>query len=204
MIFLKNRGSVTMKAFFVQMRISLTAVLALAFLVCGVYPLLVWATGQTLFPGQADGSLIRVGGPVAGSSLLSQGFSRAGYFHPRPSAAGDGYDAASSGGSNLGPTSRQLSEQVRGRIAAYRAENGLTPDVVIPADAVTASASGLDPHISIPNALLQAGRVARVRGMSEAALRGRIATHTEGRTLWILGEPRVNVLMLNLDLDQER
>jgi K+-transporting ATPase ATPase C chain len=192
-----------MKAFFVQMRVSLTAVLALAFLVCGIYPLLVWAAGQTLFPRQAGGSLVRIGGTVAGSALLSQGFTGAAYFHPRPSAAGDGYDAASSGGSNLGPTSRRLTELVRGRIAAYRTENGLTTDVHIPADAVTASASGLDPHISVPNALIQAGRVARARGMSEEALRGRIATHTEGRDLGFLGTPRVNVLMLNLDLDRK-
>jgi potassium-transporting ATPase KdpC subunit len=204
MIFLKNRGAAAMKVFFVQMRISLMAVLALAVLVCGVYPLLVWAAGQTLFPHQAGGSLIRIDGTVAGSSLLSQGFAGAAYFHPRPSAAGGGYDAASSGGSNLGPTSHQLTELVRCRIAAYRAENGLPTDVAIPADAVTASASGLDPHISFSNALIQAGRVARARAMSEGVLHEMIAAHTEGRTFGIFGEPRVNVLMLNIDLDQKR
>ncbi|MCE5264119.1 MAG: K(+)-transporting ATPase subunit C [Deltaproteobacteria bacterium] len=200
----KNRGYGAVKAFFVQMRISLTAVLSLAFLVCGVYPLLVWAAGQTLFPHEAGGSLVRVGGSVAGSSLIGQGFTGADYFHPRPSAAGSGYDAAASGGSNLGPTSRQLIEAVRSRIAAYRAENGLPADVPIPADAVTASASGLDPHISVPNALNQARRVARARGIAEEALRERIAARTEGRTFGIFGEPRVNVLMLNLDLDPKR
>jgi K+-transporting ATPase ATPase C chain len=203
MIFPKKREPVTMKTFFVQLRISLTATLALAFLVCGLYPLLVWTAGAALFPFQAGGSLVRIDGTVAGSTLLGQGFTGAAYFHPRPSAAGSGYDAAASGGSNLGPTSRLLTELVRGRIAAYRAENGLPPDIPVPADAVTASASGLDPHISVPNALLQAGRVALARGMSEAALRGRIEAHTEGRTLGILGEPRVNVLMLNLDLDRK-
>jgi potassium-transporting ATPase KdpC subunit len=202
MIFYKNRGYVAVKPFFVQMRTSLAAVLALAFLVCGVYPLLVWVAGQTLFPSQAGGSLVRIGGTVAGSVLLSQGFTGAGYFHSRPSAESGGYDAAASGGSNMGPTSRQLTEVVRTRIAAYRAENGLAAAVPIPADAVTSSASGLDPHISVPNALIQAKRVARARGMSEGILHGKIAVHTEGRTLGILGEPRVNVLMLNLDLDR--
>jgi K+-transporting ATPase ATPase C chain len=190
-----------MKELFVQMRISLTAVLVLAVLVCGIYPLLVWATGQVLFPREAGGSLVRVSGSVAGSSLLSQGFAGPAYFHPRPSAAGAGYDAASSGGSNLGPTSRQLTETVRARIAVYRSENRLALGTPVPVDAVTASASGLDPHVSVPNALMQARRVAEARGLSEEAVRRSIAAHTEGRDLGILGEPRVNVLMLNLDLD---
>jgi potassium-transporting ATPase KdpC subunit len=192
------------KELLVQLRISLVAVLALAVLLCGVYPLLVWTAGQMLFPFEAGGSLIRIRGTVAGSSLLSQGFTGPAYFHPRPSAAGGGYDASSSGGSNLGPTSRGLIETVRSRIAAYREENHLAPGVPVPADAVTASGSGLDPHISVPNALLQAGRIARARGLSEDAVRGRIAAHTEGRTLGILGEQRVNVLMMNLDLDGNR
>jgi K+-transporting ATPase ATPase C chain len=190
-----------MKELFVQMRISLTAVLLLAVLLCGVYPLIVWAAGQTFFPRDAGGSLVRVEGTVTGSSLLSQGFTGPAYFHPRPSAAGAGHDASSSGGSNLGPTSHLLVETVRARIAVYRLENGMAADVPVPADAVTASASGLDPHISVPNALIQAGRVARVRGMSGEALHARIAAHTEGRDLGVLGTPRVNVLMLNLDLD---
>jgi K+-transporting ATPase ATPase C chain len=193
-----------MRGLFVQLRISLVAVLSLAVLLCGVYPLLVWAMGQMLFPREASGSLVRVGGPVAGSSLISQGFSGPAYFHPRPSAAGAGYDAASSGGSNLGPTSRQLIETVRDRIAAYRAENRIPSGIPVPADAVTASGSGLDPHISVPNALLQARRVAEARGLGEESILAKIAAHTEGRTLGILSEPRDNVLMLNLDLDGKR
>jgi K+-transporting ATPase ATPase C chain len=132
---------------------------------------------------------------------LGQQFAGPGYFHPRPSAAGDGYDAANSGGSNLGPTSQKLIVVVKERSAAYRAENNLAPGVLIPVDAVTSSGSGLDPHISVPNALLQARRVAEARGLGEEAVRRSIAAHTEGRDLGILGEPRVNVLMLNLDLD---
>jgi K+-transporting ATPase ATPase C chain len=192
-----------MKELFIQLRISLTAVVALAVLLCGVYPLLVWITGQVLFPRQAGGSLVRVGGTAAGSALLAQGFAGPAYFHPRPSAAAGGYDAVSSGGSNLGPTSRRLTELVRARIAACRAENCLATNVPVPADAVTASASGLDPHISVSNALIQAGRIARARGMSEETLYGVIAAHTEGRDLGFLGTPRVNVLMLNLDLDKK-
>ena len=192
-----------MKELFRQLRISLTAVLTLAVLLCGAYPLLVWAAGQALFPRQAGGSLVRTGGTVAGSALLAQRFAGSAYFHPRPSAAGGGYDAASSGGSNLGPTSRRLTELVRARIAACREENRLAANAPIPADAVTGSASGLDPHISVSNALIQAGRIARARGMSEEALHGKIAAHTEGRDLGFLGMPRVNVLMLNLDLDQK-
>jgi K+-transporting ATPase ATPase C chain len=145
--------------------------------------------------------LVSVKGQVIGSSLLAQSFTGAGYFHPRPSAAGDGYDAVSSGGSNLGPTSQKLIAAVKERVAAYRAENKLAPEVLIPVDAVTASGSGLDPHISVKNALLQTSRVARVRGVGEEALRKMIASRTEGRDLGIFGEPRVNVLMLNLDMN---
>lgn len=184
-----------------ELRISVIATVCLAVLLCGVYPALVWAVAQGLFHSQANGSLVSVKGQVIGSSILGQQFSGPGYFHPRPSAAGDGYDAANSGGSNLGPTSQKLIAAVKKRVDAYRTENNLAPGVVIPVDAVTASASGLDPHISVPNALIQAGRVAEARGLTAEALRTRIAAHTEGRTLGILGEPRVNVLMLNLDLD---
>ena len=184
-----------------ELRISFIATVCLAVLLCGIYPALVWAVARGLFHSQADGSLVSVKGQVIGSSLLAQSFTGPGYFHPRPSAAGDGYDAANSGGSNLGPTSQKLIAAVKERAAAYRTENNLAPGVVIPVDAVTASASGLDPHVSVPNAFLQAGRVAEARGLTEEALRERIAAHTEGRTLGILGEPRVNVLMLNLDLD---
>jgi K+-transporting ATPase ATPase C chain len=148
--------------------------------------------------------LISVKGQVIGSSLLAQNFTGAGYFHPRPSAAGDGYDAVNSGGSNLGPTSQKLIDAVKERVASYRTENKLAPEVLIPADAVTTSASGLDPHISVKNAMLQASRVAKVRGIGEEELRKMIVSRTEGRDLVILGEPRVNVLMLNLDLDGKK
>jgi potassium-transporting ATPase KdpC subunit len=189
------------KSIFNELRISFIATACLAVVLCGIYPALVWAIAQGLFPAQANGSLISVKGQVIGSSLLAQKFTGTGYFHPRPSAAGDGYDAANSGGSNLGPTSRKLIDAVKERVAAYRAENNLAPGVLIPADAVTASASGLDPHISVKNALLQASRVARARGIGEQVLQKKILSHTEGRDLGIFGEPRVNVLMLNLEMD---
>ena len=187
-----------------ELRISFIATVCLAVLLCGIYPALVWAVAQGLFHSQANGSLVSVKGQVIGSSLLAQSFTGPGYFHPRPSAAGDGYDAANSGGSNLGPTSQKLIDAVKERVAAYRAENKLAPEVLIPVDAVMASASGLDPHISVKNALLQASHIAKVRGISEEALRKKILSHTEGRDLGILGEPRVNVLMLNLDLDGKK
>ena len=187
-----------------ELRITLTAVLSLAVLLCGIYPVAVWAVAQSLFPNQANGSLIQVNGKMTGSSLLAQRFAGPGYFHPRPSAAGDGYDAVNSGGSNLGPTSQKLIDAVKERIAVYRTENILAPGVLIPADAVTASGSGLDPHISLRNALLQAERVAKSRGINEAVIQKKIAAYTEGRDLMIFGEPRINVLMLNLDLDRKR
>ncbi len=191
-----------MRTFTREVQASLLSTLVLAFLLCGIYPLAVWALAQGFFPRQANGSLITRQGEVLGSALIAQNFAGPGSFHPRPSAAGDGYDAAHSGGSNLGPLSRRLMEEVRERIAAYRLENGLSTDIPIPADAVTASGSGLDPHISVRNALLQARRVALSRGLDEEVIRAKIAAHTEGRDLGILGEPRVNVLQLNLDLDR--
>jgi K+-transporting ATPase ATPase C chain len=142
-----------------------------------------------------------VDGNVVGSSLLAQGFAGPSYFHPRPSAAGLGYDAVNSGGTNLGPTSKKLIEDVKQRVADYRAENGLSSDTPVPADAVTSSASGLDPHISVRNATLQAARVAKARGVGEKDVLAKIGANTEGRTLGFLGEPRVNVLTLNLSLD---
>lgn len=190
-----------LKNIFNELRISFIATICLAVLLCGVYPGVVWLIAQGIFPDKANGSLISVQGRVVGSSLLAQRFAGPGYFHPRPSAAGDGYDAVNSGGSNLGPTSRKLIDTVKKRIAAYRAENNLAPGVLIPVDAVTASASGLDPDISVKNALLQANRVARVRSVSEEDLRKVIVLHTEGREFGIFGEPRVNVLLLNLAMD---
>ena len=138
-----------MKNLVAELRASIAATLLLAVLCCGIYPVVVWAVGQGLFSHKANGSLVRVDGKVAGSSLLAQGFTAPNYFHPRPSAAGQGYDAASSSGTNLGPTSKKLIEDVKQRVADYRTENGLPPDARVPADAVTSSASGLDPHISV-------------------------------------------------------
>jgi potassium-transporting ATPase KdpC subunit len=190
-----------MKNLVAELRASIAATLLLAVLCCGIYPAVVWAVGQGLFSGKANGSLVKVDGKVAGSSLLAQGFTAPKYFHPRPSAAGQGYDAATSSGTNLGPTSKKLMEDVKQRVADYRTENGLPPDARVPADAVTSSASGLDPHISVRNATLQAARVAKARGIGEKDVLAKVGAHTEGRTLGLLGEPRVNVLMLNLSLD---
>ncbi len=184
-----------------ELRISLVATLSLAVILCGIYPLIVWVLSQGLFPHQANGSLVVRKGTVIGSSLLSQGFTDPKYFHPRPSAAGQGYDTTSSGGTNLGPLSKKLIETVEHRVKDYRSENGLPPDAPVPVDAVTASGSGLDPHIGLQNALLQADRVAKARGMSRKLLRKMIESRTEGRDLGIFGDPGVNVLMLNLDLD---
>ena len=190
-----------MKNLVAELRASIAATLLLAVLCCGIYPAVVWAVGQGLFSGKANGSLVKVDGKVAGSSLLAQGFTAPNYFHPRPSAAGQGYDAAGSSGSNLGPTSKKLIEDVKQRVADYRTENGLPPGAMVPADAVTSSASGLDPHISVRNASLQAARVAKARGIGEKDVLAKVGAHTEGRTLGFLGEPRVNVLTLNLSLD---
>lgn len=197
----KSRGTFSMKPLAAELRVSIAATLSLAVLLCGVYPLIVWALAQGIFPQKANGSLITQGAKVLGSSLIAQRFSSPAYFHPRPSAAGDGYDAAASGASNLGPTSQKLIDTVRERVQNYRTENGLTPKDLVPADAVTASGSGLDPHISLKNALLQAPRVAHARGLSDAAVLQKIEAHREGRDWGILGEQRVNVLELNLDLD---
>lgn len=184
-----------------ELRISLIATFSLAVLLCGIYPLAVWGLALGIFPEKANGSFVAPGGKVVGSALIAQGFTGSRYFHPRPSAAGEGYDAMASGGSNLGPTSQKLIGSVEERVARYRAENGLAENASVPADAVTASGSGLDPHISVRNALLQAGRVASARGVSQREIDGKIEAHTEGRDLGVLGEPRVNVLLLNLDLD---
>jgi len=190
-----------LKNFIAELRISLLATLFLAMLLCGFYPLTIWTAAQLFFDHEANGSLVTRKGVIVGSTLLAQRFDSAKYFHPRPSAAGQGYDAAGSGGSNAGPLSKTLIDTIRQRIADYRTQNGLGPDAAVPADAVTASGSGLDPHISLNNARLQAPRVAGARGASVQAVRDKIAACTEGRDLWVLGEPRVNVLMLNLLLD---
>ncbi len=192
-----------MKPIIQELRRSALAVFLLAVIACGIYPASVALAGRVLYPGKADGSLIRSGDGTAGSSLLARGFSGERFFHPRPSAAGDGYDALKSGGSNLGPLSKKLIETVRARVQAYRAENGLPPETPVPADAVTASGSGLDPHISLENARIQAGRIARARGLAVEEIMSLVRRHSRGRTLGVLGAPRVNVLELNLDLERK-
>ncbi len=186
-----------------HLRTAILMVVVLTVLLGIVYPLLMTGIAQVLLPSQANGTLVRdSSGNVVGSALLAQGFTQPQYFHPRPSAAGsNGYDATASGGSNLGPTNQKLIDTVQSNADAYRQENGLAADAQVPVDAVTASASGLDPDISPANALLQIHRVAAARGLSDDQVRSMVDQYTEGRTLFVLGEPRVNVLKLNMALD---
>ena len=182
---------------------AIRSTLFFAVLLCGIFPLIIFGAGQLFFPRQANGSLIEsTDRRIIGSEWLGQNFAGAKYFHPRPSAAGaNGYDAASSSGSNLGPTSQKLIDAVKQRVEAYRAENGLAADALVPGDAVTASGSGLDPHITVRNAELQAPRVAKERDLSLDTVKTEMAKATDGRSLGILGEPGVNVLKLNIALD---
>jgi K+-transporting ATPase ATPase C chain len=185
-----------------QVRPLLLAVTLLTLLTGVVFPLLLAALARPLFPHQARGSLIERDGAVVGSKLIGQNFTGPGCFHPRPSAAGKGYDGLASGGSNLSPTNPKLRDDVRHLADEYRNHQGLSADVVIPIDAVTRSGSGLDPHISPANAALQLPRVARERGLGEDAVRRLVAEYTRGRQLGVLGEPCVEVLPLNLALDR--
>jgi potassium-transporting ATPase KdpC subunit len=187
-----------------QLLPALVAFLAFTVLTGIAYPLAVTGVAQVAFPGRAAGSLIERDGEVVGSRLIGQAFGESRYFHPRPSAAGGGYDAMASSPSNLGPTNEDLLDAVEEREAAYRQENRLGPDETIPIDALTSSGSGLDPHISLANARLQAPRVARARGLDPDEVLALVDEHTAGRSLGFLGEPGVNVLELNLALDGER
>jgi K+-transporting ATPase ATPase C chain len=184
-----------------HVRTAALMTIVLAVMLGIVYPLVVTGVAQALFPDRANGQLIWRDGRLIGSRLIGQPFSSPGYFHSRPSAAGPaGYDASASGASNLGPTNRVLVEAVKDRVAAVRRENPTDP---VPIDLVTASASGLDPDITPAAALFQVPRVARERGADEATVRALVHTHVEGRQFGILGEARVNVLLLNLALDQQ-
>ncbi|HTS50936.1 MAG TPA: potassium-transporting ATPase subunit KdpC [Bryobacteraceae bacterium] len=191
-----------------QTRPAILSVLVLTFLTGCIFPLLLFAIGRPLFPRQAGGSLLTRGGIVIGSQLIGQEFTRPEYFEPRPSAAGNGYDATASGGTNLSPNNPKLRNGapdfpgIRQLADQYRRRNGLARDAEIPIDAVTRSASGLDPDISPENAALQTPRVARARAVDQEVIRRLVADHTQGPQLGLLGNPRVPVLELNLALDQ--
>jgi K+-transporting ATPase ATPase C chain len=194
-----------MKKLFSEIRSAVMVTLAFAVVCCGVYPLVVFGVSQILFHDKANGSLIvDKDGTIHGSRLIGQQFTLDKYFISRPSDAGANgmaYDPTASGGSNLGPTSQKLRDTIAQNIAAYRAQNNLDTNTPVPADAVTASASGLDPHISLRNAELQAPRVAKARGLNLDKVRELINSNTDAASLGVLGEPGVNVLPLNLALD---
>ncbi|MGE0598853.1 MAG: K(+)-transporting ATPase subunit C [Dehalococcoidia bacterium] len=201
----------TFRSWVPELRPLIVVTFALFLITAVVYPLAVTGVAQVVFPRQANGSLLKVNGEAVGSSLIGQRFTEAYYFHGRPSAAGDGYDAASSSGSNLGPTSDKLLNGIEGedsfdgiaqRVQAFREENGLPSDAEVPADAVTASASGLDPHVSPATARLQVERVAAARHADPEAIRKLVERHVEDAFLGFIGEPRVNVLKLNIALDK--
>jgi K+-transporting ATPase ATPase C chain len=189
-----------MKALAGEFKRALLAVILLSLLLCGIYPLAIWSIGQLLYPEKANGSLLKREHEIVGSILIGQKFTSPAYFHSRPSAVAYAGSGAISGGSNLGPLSKLLREQAAMRTANYREENGLPATFPVAADAVSASASGLDPHISPADATVQAARVARVRGLSKVRVLQMIQRHLEGRQLGVFGEKRVNVLLLNLEL----
>jgi K+-transporting ATPase ATPase C chain len=183
-----------------QLRPAILMTLVVCVITGFIYPGVVTGLAQLIFPRQANGSLVTVNGRVVGSELIGQPFTRPEYFHPRPSAAGNGYDATASAGTNKGPTDRKLADSLIGPRADSLVAAGVARGS-IPTDAVTASASGLDPHISPANADLQVARVAKARGVDSAAVRRVLDAHVEGRQFGFFGEPRVNVLMLNIALD---
>ena len=179
--------------------ISVLMTIATTILLGIIYPLVITGISQVLFPQKANGQFIEANGKIVGSRIIGQGFSSPGYFHSRPSLAGNGYDAANSNGSQLAPTNQKLVDRVKGGVATAQADN---PGAPVPIDLVTASASGIDPHITPAAAEYQLPRVAKERGATVEQLRALLAKHTEGRQFGVLGEPRVNVLELNLELDQ--
>jgi len=183
-----------------NLKIAILMTITTTVLLGVIYPLMVTGLAQVLFRDKANGQLIVRNGDVVGSRIIGQGFSGPGYLHSRPSAAGNGYDAANSGGSNLGPTNQKLIDRVKQEVYRLQAEN---PALPVPADLVTASASGLDPHITPAAAEFQVPRIARERHMSEQTVRALVQKYTEPRQFGFLGEPRVNVLLLNLALDEE-
>jgi len=181
---------------------SIIATIVFAIVLCGIYPVLIWGIGELAFPWQTNGSLITdKNGQVIGSQLIGQDFTEPQYFHSRPSAAGSGYDPTASAGTNLGPTSQKLATMIQQNIAEYRKENNLSATSSVPADAVTSSASGLDPDISLNNAMIQASRVAKARKIDLSVVQGLIQQNIDPRGLGFLGEEGVNVLTLNIALD---
>jgi K+-transporting ATPase ATPase C chain len=190
------------RQFAAHLRPAVLGLVLLTLITGAAYPAILLGVGRAVFPDQAGGSLLYRGGVVVGSGLIGQGFSRPEYFQPRPSAAGSGYDATQSSGTNLGPANPQLIQQIGQAAVAYRKLNGLAPAAPAPIDAVTNSGSGLDPDISPQNADLQVARVAKARGVGEGVVRRLVAANTRGPDLGLLGAPRVPVLQLNLALDR--
>jgi len=191
-----------MKTILIDIKNTIITTIVLAIVCCGIYPVVVWGLGQALFHHQANGSLITdKDGKVLGSEYLGQQFSTDKYFNSRPSAAGTGYDASNSSGTNLGPTSQKLNDSIKAAVDAYRKQNNLPADALVPADAVTSSASGLDPHISPANAEIQTARVAKARNLDAAKVRELVEENTDKPFLGVIGDPGVNVLKLNLALD---